>query len=178
MCSRKLFLVLLFLLPQPILAGQEADPEESEYQGRLDRSQVFVVVERHDGWGHVHRAGLAGDGRFTLVGAYFDTTAIRCKISPDSALTFINDLLAIDFLGQPEVYRATRGEAVPTEDGRLSLVSTRAFDAGSSRITLHLGSRMHSVLLEWPAYGAPEALVDWERRFHALMKQHFDWLEF
>ena len=83
--------------------------------------------------------------------------------------------LAIDFLGLPTEYRAECGTVRSTDDGRLSIGRKYALDAGGSKISLYLGSRVHSVMLRFPAYGAPEALIDWERRFRAFVEKQKGW---
>ena len=167
-CMSTVLLLLLAFLPNPTQGQVEAS-----YRGVFDRSNVLVVVESENGWGLGHSvAGLGCDGRLKIVGVYSDTTAIRAVVSPDTALTIINELLAIDFLGQPAEYREVCGELKPTEDGRISVRQKKSFDAGSTKITLHLGSQVHSVTMRFPAYGAPEALVEWERSFRSLIKRH------
>jgi hypothetical protein len=168
----------MLLAPQLLLAEASLDPRHSGYRGMWDRDKVFVIVESYDGWGRSVRSGLASDGRLTLVGAYYDTTAVRRFVAPDSALAFINDLLAIDFLGQPDAYRPFRGYASPTDDGRIGITMSYTMDAGKTRISLHLGPESHSVTLYWPAYGAPEALLDWEGRFRELVQDRVAWFRY
>ena len=83
----------ILFVSQLVLTVEARSLEESDYQGIFDRSNVLVVVEFDSGW-HIGNfvAGLGCDGRFKIVGAYSDTTAIRTTVSPDSALAFVNDL--------------------------------------------------------------------------------------
>ena len=137
---------------------------------------MFVLVETFSGFGLQRiSAGLACDGHLRIAGAYKDTTTIRANVSPDTSLSYINDLLAIDFFKQPEIFRAECGVAVPADDGQISVLRKTSIDFGSTRITLNLGSWSHSVKLAFPAYGAPQALIDWERRFRALVNEHVGW---
>ena len=153
--------------------------DEWKYLGEYDENEVFVIVESGGGFGgQMRRAGLAGDGKFTLVGAYSDSTAVRSSIASDVALSFINDLLAIDFMGQPEVYRDVKGQIHRDADGRLVMIHTDTIDGGFFRITLHVGTKSHTVTLRWPAYGAPEALQDWMNRFRELVKEQANWVTF
>ena len=104
-----IFLVSFFALGT---IAQEAN--EFDYQGVFDKSSVLVLVETFSGFGGQRIiAGLACDGHLRVVGAYKDTTTIRANVSPDTSLAYINDLLAMDFFNQPEVFRTECGEAVP-----------------------------------------------------------------
>ena len=150
-----------------------------KYVGDFGGAEVFVVVESGGGFGgQLHRAGLAGNGRFSLVGAYSDTTTVRKVVESNVALAFINDLLAIDFMGQPEVFRNVRGEASATANGQLVLRHTETVDSGIFRISLHVGTKAHTVTLQLPAYGAPEALLDWMNRFRELVREQASWVAF
>ena len=168
--------IIVFLVSIIALGAFAQETEEFDYQGVFDEANVFVIVETFSGigWQRIS-AGLACDGHLRIAGAYKDTTTIRANVSPDTSLAYINDLLAIDFFKQPEVFRAECGEAVPTDDGQISLLHKTSIDGGSTRITLHFGSWSHSLILAFPAYGAPQALIDWERRFRALVNEHAGW---
>ena len=168
--------LMVFLVSFIALGAIAQEAEEFDYQGVFDTANVFVLVETFGGlMGQRITAGLACDGHLRIAGAYKDTTTIRANVSPDTSLAFINDLLAIDFFKQPVVFRAECGEAVPTDDGRLSVLRKTLIDGASTRITLNFGSWSHSVKLVFPAYGAPQALIEWERRFRALVNEHAGW---
>ena len=167
---RPWFMSAAILLLSLSFFGLSLGQQEEEYQGKFDPSNVLVVVESYNGWGSGLVAGLGCDGRLKIVGAYRDTTSIRSVIAPDSALAIINELLGIDFFGQPAEFRPICGTLRSTEDGKISVVKTHSIDAGASKITLHLGPKKHSVTLRLPAYGAPEALLEWERRFRSLVQ--------
>jgi hypothetical protein len=168
--------IIVFLVSFVVLGANAQEAEEFDYQGAFDKANVFVLVETYSGFGWQRiSAGLACDGHLRIAGAYKDTTTIRAYVSPDTSLAFINDLLAIDFFKQPEVFRAECGEAVPTDDGQISLMRKTSIDGDSTRITLRFGSWSHSVKLVFPAYGAPQALIEWERRFRALVNEHAGW---
>jgi uncharacterized glyoxalase superfamily protein PhnB len=174
---RRLGLVTIFLVFPMVIPSVAQDRPESYYQGVHDRSNVHVVVEFFSHWapqGPI-AAGLDGAGNLRIGGAYADTTTIRTTVSADLALAFVDELLAMDFFGQPPEYRAQWGGIRTSEDGKLSLTSSEALDAGSSRITLNLGSDEHTVTLLFPAPGAPEALKDWERRFRTLINEQAGW---
>ena len=165
----------LFVLLVRSAAAQSL--EEINYQGVHDRSKVYVVVESFSGWppyGPI-AAGLDCEGNLQIAGAYADTTTIRTSISPNSGLAYVDELLAMDFFGQPTEYLAQSGGIIPTKDGKLSLTQNTIYDAGSSRITLHLGPNAHTVSLHFPAPGAPEALKDWEQRFRTLINEQAGW---
>jgi hypothetical protein len=166
----------ILLASQLTLGARAQEADEFSYQGDFDQSNVFVLVETISGlMGQRITAGLAADGHLRIVGAYKDTTTVRANVFPDTALVYINDLLAMAFLGQPEFFRAECSEAVMAKNGRISLLRTTSIDAGSIRITLHIGSLSHSVLLALPAYGAPQALTNWVQKYRALVNKHADW---
>ena len=172
----------IFAITTLLLCGHAAlslAHSDWKYLGDFDDDEVFVVVESGGGFGgQMHRAALAGSGKFALVGAYSDSTTIRSVIEPDLALAFISDLLAIDFMGQPEVFRNIKGAIHRNEDGRLVVSHTEVIDSGLFRITLHLGAKSHAVTIRLPAYGAPEALQDWMGRFRELVKDQARWVAF
>jgi hypothetical protein len=166
----------ILLASQLALGARAQEADEFAYQGDFDQSNVFVLVETISGlMGQRITAGLAADGHLRIVGAYKDTTTVRANVFPDTALVYINDLLAMAFFGQPEFFRTECGEAVRGNNGRISLLRKTTSDAGSIRITLHIGSWSHSVLLALPAYGAPQALTNWVQRYRALVNEHADW---
>lgn len=168
--------ITILLVPHFAHGAIAQEANDFDYQGVFDKSNVLVLVETFSGFGGQRIiAGLACDGHLRIVGAYKDSTTIRANVSPDSSLSYINDLLAIDFFNQPEVFRAECGEAIPADDGKLSVLRKTSIDGGSTRITLRLGSWSHSVMLAFPAYGAPQALIDWERRFRELVNEHAGW---
>ena len=96
---------------------------------------------------------------------------------PDTALAFINELLAVDFMELPANYRHICGSASFSNDGYVTLSCVNVVDGGNTRITLHLGKREHSVTLHYPAFGAPKALVQWYRKFLTLVKARANWLK-
>jgi hypothetical protein len=152
--------------------------EDSIYRGVFEKANVFVVVELKDGWGLRNiSVGMGCDGRLRISGAYSDTTVIRSSASPDSALALVNGLLAMDFFGQPKLFKAECGRAVLTEDGRIAIFPVTVMEsAGSTQITLYVGLRKHTVQLRMPAYGAPEGLITWERKFRGFVGQYVEWL--
>lgn len=150
-----------------------------KYLGEYGEEEVFVIVESGGGFGgQLRRARLSGSGRFSLIGAYSDSTTVRSTIAADIALTFVDDLLAIDFMGLPEAFRNVRGQIHRNADGSLLMTHTEVVDGGFFRITLHVGSNSHTVTLKLPAYGAPDALRDWMNRFRGLVKEQAGWVAF
>lgn len=141
----------------------------------VERSNVFVLVSSNNGWGKFMTAALSCDGHFRIVGAYSDTTAIRGSASPDSALSFINELLAMNFFEQPGEFKSSRTQLRSVGGGKLAELWENTMDAGSTRIELHVGERVHAVVLAYPAYGAPEQLRVWATRFGGYMKEVRGW---
>ena len=144
-------------------------------EGSFDPSQVFVVVESHNGWGKSRRSYLSCDGRFRIIGAYSDTTTIRGTVPPDSALTLVNDLLALNFFELPDRFGAGRLQLARVDGDRLAYLSEMTMDAGSAKISLNVGPRSHAVMLAYPAHGAPAQLRDWLDTFNRYMKENQGW---
>jgi len=136
---------------------------------------VFVSVRSHNGWGKSSVSTLICDGRFRIVGAYSDTTTIRGIASPDSALSLVNELLAIQFFDQPSKFKSSRTQLMVVGGGKLAELWEKTMDAGASSIELHVGERVHTVVLAYPAYGAPEKLRAWVSRFLSYMKEVRGW---
>ena len=174
---RRLGLTTIFLLLPLVISAYGKDLHGKEYIGVHDRSNILVTVDFFSGFGPHGpiAAGLDCEGNLQIAGAYADTTTIRITIAPDMALAYVDELLAMDFFGQPTEYRGRSGGTRPTEDGKLSLTEITTCDANTSRITLHLGPNEHGVTLRFPAPGAPEALKDWEQSFRTLINEQTGW---
>jgi pimeloyl-ACP methyl ester carboxylesterase len=143
--------------------------------GQFDPENVLVTVESHNGWGKSTVSGLSCDGRFSIVGAFSDTTTIRGTVDPDTALALVNELLALNFFEQPARFGPRRLQLAHQGAGRLAYLEEITVDAGSTEITLYVGGQSHGVVLASPAHGAPEALREWVRRFRRFMKQNQGW---
>jgi hypothetical protein len=141
----------------------------------VESQDVFVLVSTHNGWGKYTTTALSCDGRFRIVGAYGDTTTIRGVASLDTAVSFINDLLAINFFDQPKKFKSSRTQLVQVDRGIFAEQWQETMDAGSTKIELHVGKKVHAVVLVYPAYGAPEQLIDWINRFDLYMKELRGW---
>jgi hypothetical protein len=144
-------------------------------EDQIEPRDVFVLVSTHDGWGKSTTTALSCDGRYRIVGAYSDTTIIRGLASADSALSFINDLLAMNFFEQREEFKSSRTQLMRTEEGKLAELGEETMDAGSTRIELHVGARTHTVIMAYPAHGAPAQLHQWTRRFRLFMNKLRGW---
>lgn len=167
---------LLSLLALACLAAalvQAAPPPQAEET--FDPRHVMVVVESNNGWGKVERSGLSCDGRFSIVGAYSDTTAIRGAADPDSALALVNGLLALNFFELPDRFGSSRLQLADLGGGKLAYLQEMTMDAGSTRIELRVGTQVHAVMLAYPAYGAPAALRHWVKRYKAFMTARQGW---
>jgi len=161
------------------LAPATPPSSDLDYTGQFAPAEIYVLVESTGGFGaRPCRAALACDGHFRLIGAYSDTTTIRRQLPAQTAIDLAADLLAIDFFGQPTTYRRDRGRITNRPDGNLMLSHQSTVDGKSYAITLHLGSRAHTVTLQMPAHGAPEALHRWIEAFRELVKQQADWIVF
>lgn len=119
---RRICLATAFLAITLSISAVAKDKHGREYTGLYDESNVQVVVSFFGGMGQTGpiSAGLDCAGNFQIDGAYADTTIIRSTISRELAVAFVDDLLAMDFFGQPAEYRARWGGIESTEDGKVS----------------------------------------------------------
>lgn len=166
------FWVTAFVLSAGAATAAAGDPPA---EGSFAPANVLVVVENHNGWGKSTCSGLSCDGRFSILGAYSDTTTIRGTVAPDSALALVNELLALNFFELPDLFGAGRQQLAYLDDQHLAYLWEMTFDAGSSKIELHVGPENHTVVLAFPAHGAPAALRDWLKRFQRFMKENRGW---
>lgn len=156
------------------VAGAKADTVPFDFHKVASRN-VLVSLESNNGWGGVTHSWLSCDGRFGILGAYDDTTTIRGTVPADSALAFVNELLAMNFFELSPEFGSRRVQLAPALGDSLWLRTEKWFDAGSERIELHVGPRSHAVELGYPAHGAPQALKDWVGRFKAFIQAHRGW---
>lgn len=168
---------LLLLMSIPLAMAESKNPA-SGINETIPRANVVVTVETYNPWVQRKVAGLSCDGQLKIAGAYKDTTEIQVTVSPDTALAFVNELLELDFFGLPEEFRSQNNELRPAGKSDLSLRTTRTFDAGGSKITIHVGPQSHSVALEYPAYGAPKAITEWVIRFREFVNNQAGWEAF
>ena len=173
------WLLVLLVVADAVLcmAATERRPSLDEaLSADIDPRNVLLIVSRSNGWGpHTEVATLSCDGRYEIVGAYSDTTAIRGKASPDSALAMVNGLLSLNFFELPEEFSASRYQLEPQVNGMLGVLRESTFDAGTATVTLVIGATRHDVKLNYPASGAPTALRGWIERYAAFMKGCRGW---
>jgi len=89
---RGLVFTTLFPVLSLVMPAVAQTLEGSDYQGVYDRSNIHVAVDSFSGWG----------AHGPIVGAYADTTTIRTTLAPDSALEYVDELLAMDFFVNPQ----------------------------------------------------------------------------
>lgn len=162
----------------PVRADADATTHPTPYRGVHDPANVLVIVEGGgDLPGRRLRVGMSCDGRIVIDGAYADTTRVRATTSPDSVLALVDDLLFLNFFNLRTEYPLEFGTAERQPDGSIGIMQTSTSSPTGPSIRLQLGLVSREVRLDYPAFGAPEALGPWLARFRELVQAEVAWLK-
>lgn len=163
-------LTLCLLMVGTVFAKSSIEP----YQGSFSRSNIVVKVEYFSQWQRPTVAAMDCTGRIKVVGVYRDTTSVSVFVKPETAVSLINGLLGIDFFGLKDTFRPTKGILESTDKNTVNLLAESTIDGGTTKITVYIGDKSHTVSLQHPAYGAPPELKSFDFRFKELVREAYD----
>jgi len=144
------------------------------YQGVFDRSNILVKVEYFSHWHRTTVAAMDCNGKIKVVGVFSDTTSVSVFVNPETAVSMIDGLLAIDFFGLQDTFRSIKGSLKPEGPGKVTVGATSVIDGGMTRVTVYIGRKSHTVSLQNTAFGAPPELNSFVLEFKALVRNEVD----
>lgn len=149
----------------------------ADYRGRYEPTAIVMsyVFDSGDSTGALDgglmvtcpmEIVLSGDGalRTDVCGE----ALFRGTVLADSAIALADDLLALDFFGQPSSYRSVSGWAELHEDGSVLIGHGDAVPGPFYSIKLQVGETEHTVRFNGRARGAAPEFSAWAKRLRSL----------